>query len=103
MDVVSDAEPVAAGGLSATGCDIALEPSLGVFDLFDSELVVVVRVDIEVSNMVAEIGHSLLAARDSGAARIRRAHVGGEEAENVTHGHFELVHLVLALCLIDGT
>jgi hypothetical protein len=97
VDVVSDAEPVAVGGLGATGRDVALEPVLGVLDLGGTELVVVVRVNVEVSNVVPEIGHGLFASRGGSAAGIRGAHVCREETENIAHGHLKFPHLVFPL------
>ena len=103
VDVVGDAEPVTASSLGTTSSDVALEPFLGVLDLGVAELVVVVRVNVEIGNVVSKVGHGLLAARSSGAAGVRRAHVGREEADDVTHSHLELPHLVPPLHLGNGT
>ena len=83
MNIVGNAEPLVVSRGGAAGGDVSTEPVFGVLDLGRSSLVVVISIDVEVGNMVSEISHVLLAARCSRAARIRRAHVGREEAEDV--------------------
>lgn len=97
VNVVTDAQPLRVGGRSTVFGDVALEVVLGVLDLVDIVLVVVVGVNIEVSDVVAEVSHVLLATRLSCAAGVRRAHVGGNLADDVAEGHLVLDHLVLAI------
>lgn len=60
-DIVTDGEPlvtIASG--CAIFCDVALEPVLGVLNILGLVLVVVVRVDVEVGDVVAQISQVLL-------------------------------------------
>lgn len=52
--------------------------------------------------MVAQGLQVVLTSGLGRARRVRGAHVGGEEAEDVPQGHFVLDHLVLALGRRDG-
>ena len=96
-----DGEPLAVGGSSSTGGDVTLEPVLGVLDLAWVILVIVVSVDVEVDDMVTKVSHISLTL--SSAAGERRAHVRGNDAENVAESHFVLVHLVETIALGDST
>src|SRR5689334_6933909 len=75
VDIVTDGQPLRRGSRGTVGSDVALEVVLGVLNLVDIILVVVIGIHIEVGNVVAEIGQVLLATRLSCAARVRRAHV----------------------------
>lgn len=99
MDVVTNGQPLGGGSRSTVGSDVALEVVLGVLNLVDIVLVVVVGVDVEVGDVVTEISHVLLAARLSCAAGVRGAHIGGDLADDVAKSHLVLPHLVLA---VDG-
>jgi hypothetical protein len=79
--------------------DAVLEPVLGDLDVARVVLFVVVGVDVEVRNVVAEIGHVLLAAGVDGAGRVRWAHVCGDLTQDVAESHFVHPHLILA---VDG-
>jgi hypothetical protein len=103
VNVVANAQPIRSGSGSTIGSDVALEVVLGVLDLVDVVLVVVVGVNVEVGDVVTEISHVLLAARLSCAARVRRAHVCGNLAEDVAESHLVLPHLLLAVEGGDGT
>ena len=102
VDVVTNGQPLRRGSRSTVGSDVALEVVLGVLNLVDIILVVVVGVNIEVGNVVAKIGHVLLATRLSCAAGVRRAHVGRNLADNVAKSHLVLPHLLLAVSGGDG-
>jgi len=97
VDIVGNSQPVVVGGGGATSGDVAIEPVLRVLDLGRSGLVVIISVDVEVGDVVAQIGHVLLAAGCSTAAGKRGTHVGGEEAQNIAESHLILDHLLLAL------
>jgi len=97
VNVVANGQPLRGGSRSTVGSDVALEVVLGVLDLVDVVLVVVVGVNVEVSDVVTEISHVLFAARLSCAAGVRRAHVGGDLADDVAKSHLVLPHLVLAV------
>ena len=60
-------------------------------------MIIVVSVNIEIGNVVAQALQVRLAARLCRAARVRRAHVGWEEAKDVAQSHLVLPHLVLAV------
>lgn len=102
MNVVADAQPLRRGGGSTIGSDVALEVVLGVLDLVDVVLVVVVGVNVEVGDVVTEISHVLLAARFSCAARVRRAHICRNLAEDIAESHLVLPHLLFAVERGDG-
>ena len=93
VDVVTNGQPLRRGSRSTVGSDVALEVVLGVLNLVDIILVVVVGVNIEVGNVVAKIGHVLLATRLSCAAGVRRAHVGWLHTDNVDEGLLKTRHL----------
>ena len=97
VNIVANAQPLRSGGSSTVGSDVTLEVVLGVLDLVDVVLVVVVGVNIEVGNVVTKIGHIPLAARLSCAAGVGRAHVSGNLANNVAKSHLVLPHLLLAV------
>ena len=97
VDIVTDGQPLRRGSRSTVGSDVALEVVLGVLDLVDIILVVIVGVNIEVGNVVAKIGQVLLATRLSCAAGVRRAHVCGDLANDVAKSHLVLPHLLLAV------
>lgn len=100
VDVVSDGEEVVVGRVLAS--EGVREVVLGVLDLVRGGVVVVISVQIEVGDVVAESLQVVLAARLGGARRVRGAHVGGEETEDVPEGHLVLDHLVLALSRGNG-
>jgi hypothetical protein len=54
-------------------------------------------IDIEVCNMIAKIGHILLAPRRCSTVRVRGSHVSREETKNVTQSHLIAVHVLLSL------
>ena len=97
VDVVANAQPIGSGSRCAIGSDVTLEIVLGVLDLVDVVLVVVVGINVEVGDVVTEIGHILLAARRSCAAGVRRTHVGGDLANDVAESHLIFPHLLLAV------
>lgn len=68
MDIVANSEPLVVCGRSAASSDIALEPVLRILNLVWGILVVVVGIDIEIRNVIAEISHVLFTARSCGAA-----------------------------------
>lgn len=102
VDIVTDGQPLRRGSRGTVGSDVALEVVLGVLNLVDIILVVVIGIHIEVGNVVAEIGQVLLATRLSCAARVRRAHVGRDLANNVAESHLVLPHLLLTVSGGDG-
>jgi hypothetical protein len=98
VDVVLNVEPLSTVGSSrATLGDVTQKPVLRALDLVGRVLVVVVGVDIEVDDVVTERSHIGLAL--TSAAGVRRAHVGGDLANNVAESHLVLPHLLLA---VDG-
>lgn len=99
MDVVSDGEAVARGGSALGLVEDALEVVLG--DLDVGELVVVIRVEVEVRDDVAESLQHVLAG--SVAGRVGRAHVGRVLSDDVADGHLVLDHLVVSLSIGDDT
>lgn len=64
-------------------------------DLVGLRVEVALGVEIEVGDVVAQVGHLSLAL--GSADGVRRAHVGREETENVHEGNLVVDHLVLAL------
>jgi hypothetical protein len=97
VDIVTDGHPLRRGSRSTVGSNVALEVVLGVLDLVDIILVVVISVNIEVGDVVTKIGQVLLATRLSCAAGVRRAHVGRDLANDVAKSHLVLPHLLLAI------
>lgn len=100
VNIVADFEPGGSCGRRTALGDVALEPVLGVLDLVWGILVVVVGINIKISDVVAQCGHIRLAL--AGAARVRWTHVGRDFADNVAQSHFVLVHLFLPVSLGDG-
>lgn len=100
MDVVLDVKPLGTSSSSGTSLgDVAIEPVLGALDLVGRVLVVVIGVDVEVDDVVAEISHVSLAL--TGAAGVGGTHVGGNLANDVAESHLVLDHLGLAVFLRD--
>lgn len=102
MNVVANAQPLRSGSRSTVGSNVSLEVVLGVLDLVDVVLVIVVGVNVKIGDVVTEISHVLLATRFSCTARVRGAHVCRNLAEDVTEGHLVLPHLLLAVNGGDG-
>jgi hypothetical protein len=101
VDVVLNVEPCGALGSSRAALgDVTQEPVLGVLDQVGGVLVVVVGVNVKVDDVVTERSHVSLAL--TSAAGVRRAHVGGDLANNVAESHLVLPHLLLAVDLRDG-
>jgi hypothetical protein len=102
MNVVADDKPVTIVWVSAvTGVNAILEVVLGDLDLLWGQLVVVIGIEIEVGNDVAEILHDILAVIIAG--RVRWAHVGWVFADDVTDSHLVLDHLVVSLLFGNKT
>lgn len=101
VNVVTNLEPLAVRSSSATLGDVALEPVLGALNKSGRVVLVVIGVDIEVSDVVTKVSHVSLAL--SSAAGVWWAHVGRDLANDVTKSHLVLPHLVLAIDLGDGT
>lgn len=74
-----------------------IEDRLRVLDECWAVVEVVLGVDVEICDVVAEFAQVGFAAAGRGAGGVGWAHVGRNHAEDVAHGHFELVHLVAAL------
>jgi hypothetical protein len=102
MDIVSDRQPLAGAGIRASGSNITVEPVLGFLDLAGGIVLIVVGVDVEVDGVISKGSEIGLTAGLGSAARIRRAHVGGEETEDVAESHLVLDHLVGTLAGRDG-
>jgi hypothetical protein len=83
MDIVSNRQPLASAGIRVSGSDVTVEPVLGLLDLAGGIVLIVVSVDVEVDGVISKGGEVGLTAGLGSAARIRRAHVGGEETEDV--------------------
>ena len=97
MDVVGNSQTVTRSGATRSSIEDPLEVVLG--DLDVGQLVVVVGVEVEVANYVAEVFHSRLACGAAGA--VRGTHVGRVFSDDVADGHFILDHLVDALLFRD--
>jgi len=97
VNVVSNDKP--AGIRGRCRGDVALKEILGVLDQVRRVHEVVLGVEIKVDDVVAKVGHVGLAAGLRIAIRVRRAHVGGEEAQDVVEGDLVVVHLIEALRL----
>lgn len=54
-------------------------------------------VDIEVCDVIAQVGHILLAPRLRSAVRIRRSHISREESKDIAQSHLITVHVLLSL------
>jgi hypothetical protein len=100
VDVVTDLEPGVSGGVSAG--DIIPEDILGVLNQVGIVVLIVVGINVEVDNVVAEISKILLATRLRGAAGVGWAHVGGDLANDVAESHLVLDHLVVTILLGNG-
>lgn len=94
-----DRQPLVVLRRRPTRRDVPSEVILCVLDLRRLKLVIVVGVDVEVHDVVPQIGHRLRAAGCSGAAAVRRPHVGREVPDDVADGHFVLDHLRLSIFL----
>jgi hypothetical protein len=98
VDVVSNRETVAGLRTALSLIENTLEVILG--DLDVRELVVVVGVEVEVRDNVAEVlQHGLTSVV---ARRVGGTHVSWVLSDNVTDGHFVLDHLVVALGVTDN-
>lgn len=97
VDVVTNREPFAVSRRSTVSSDVSMEVVLGGLDLLWVVLVIVVGINVEVGNVISEIGEVRFAARRSSTARVWWSHVGGEEPNNVANGHLVLDHLGLAI------
>lgn len=87
MDVVSDDQE--AFGSRIRRVDSVCEVVLCVLDQRRRVVVIIIRIKIEVGNMVTKFFQSHLA---SGVARrVRWTHVGWEKSDDVAHCHFEFV------------
>lgn len=97
MDVVSNDKCVTV----RAGLDHAVaEVVLSLLDLLRSKLIVVVSVEIERSDDIAELLHVVHAGLLD-ASRVRWTHVGWVLADDVADGHLVLDHLVVTLCAGD--
>ena len=95
MNVMSNDKPVGIRGSGRGG--VTLKEVLGVLDQIRRVHEVVLGIEIEIDNMVAEGSHVGLAAGCRIAIGIRRAHVGREEAQDVVEGYLVVVQLVQTL------
>lgn len=99
MDVVTNLKPLAIRRSCAIFGDVAPEPVFGGLNHICGEMFVVISVDIEVSDMVTEIGHvGLTLTRTAG---IGWAHVSRYLADDIAKSHLIFPHLVLAVDLRD--
>jgi len=80
--------------------DTALEVVFGILDLLLGELVVVIGIQVEGCDNIAE-SLQICLTRGSVTGRVRWAHVSRVLAENVTNSHLVLHHLVVTLLLCD--
>lgn len=76
---------------------------LGVLDLLTGKLIVIISVQVEVRNDIAEGAHIGLATRSSSTRRVGGTHIGREFSNDVGDGHFVLDHLITALSASDST
>jgi hypothetical protein len=97
VDIVGNCKPVSVG---SSAVNTSLEVVLGSLDLLRSELVVVVGVQIEGGDDVAECLQVSLASCCV-ASRVRGTHIGGVFADDVADGHLVLDHLIETLLLGD--
>lgn len=111
MDVVRNGEILA--GARRTSSETCGKVVLGVLDEQRRIVVVVylvsesdhevgvdsltISIDVEVDHMVSQFLHVTLTARCGSAVRVRRPHVSGEKAENVSQSHLIAPHLLLSL------
>lgn len=98
VDIVGDRQPRI--GRRITRIDGVGKVVLCVLDQVRGDIVVVVGVEVEVSDVVSKLFHGGHACR--GAARVRRPHVRGNEADDVAHRRLELVHLRPSLLFGQG-
>jgi hypothetical protein len=97
-DVMTNGEPfVTLLSSSTVLCDKALESVFRRLNFFRCVLVIVIGVNVEVGDVIAEISHVLLTTRRGSAARVRRTHVCWDFSEDVSQGHLVHPHLVLAI------
>jgi len=97
MNIVANSKTGASGGTTGCGVKNPLEVILG--DLDVGELVVVIRVQVEVADDVSQVLQYSLAG--GVARRVRRTHVCRVLSDNVADGHLVLDHLVVALRISD--
>lgn len=95
VNVVADDEVV-------TGCrravlDAVVKVVFGVLNQGRRIIVVIIGIDIKVGDVVSKLGHIILAARRGSTIRIWWAHVGGEEAKNVSQRHLVAPHVLFPL------
>jgi hypothetical protein len=103
VDIMTNGKPIVGGSSGAAFSDVSTEPILRFLDLGRVVLVVVVGINVEVCNVISEGSHVGFATRRSSAARVRRAHVGGEVSDDVANCHLVLDHLSLTISRRDGT
>lgn len=100
MDVVSDGQELVGG--SVAGVHLSSKLVLCVLLKLWSDVVVVIRVQIEVGNMITQVCHILGAPRSIRAGGEWWAHISWEFADDVGKGHFQPHHLVVTLLLRYG-
>jgi hypothetical protein len=97
MNVVGDSEPITA---STSGINAILEVVLGNLDLLGGLLIIIVGIQVERSDDVAQSLHISHASLGD-TCRVWGSHIGGVFADDVTDGHFVLDHLVDTLLVSD--
>lgn len=98
VDVVSDGKLALSGRVGRVHS--VAEVVLRDLDPLASELVVIIGIQVEVGDDIAELLHDVLT--DFVTRRVRGAHVGRVFANDVADGHLVLDHLVVHLSLGDG-
>jgi len=99
VDIVADSKAITRLRATFGLVEDPLEVVLGNLDI--GQLVVVICVEVEIADHIAEIFHDGLAS--SVAGRVRGAHVCRVFSDNITNSHLVLDHLVVSLGICNGT
>lgn len=100
MDIVANDQEIAGGRIGTVICDVGGEKILGVLDQCGRIVQIVRGVQVKVCRMVS---HGLeITGAGCGACRVWGAHVGWDNADDVTDCHLVVVHLVVELRLGQG-
>ena len=100
-DVVRDGDCRVLSRCHTWRSHVALEPVERVLEGISGLLLVVIRIKLEVDDVITHILHKLLTTRVSRAARVRRSNVSRNLPDNVVQCTLHIEDLVLAKICVD--
>lgn len=81
--------------------DVSLEPVQRVLEGVPGVLLVVVGIDVEIDDVIAQVLHVLLTTGSNSAARVRWADVGGDLSNDVVESALDVQDLVFTIIFVD--